>query len=59
MSPTNSLGTSSDISLTDICHLLLFVSIVMGAHGQEALPLLAWMTVDEGAILFVRYVKDK
>ena len=54
MSPTKSLGTSLDISLTDISHLLLSVSIVTGAHGQEALPLLAWMTVDEGAILFAR-----
>ena len=52
MSPTNSLGTSLDISLTEICHLPLSVSMVTGAHGQEALPWLAWMTVDEGAILF-------
>ena len=35
-------------------HLLLSVSMVTGAHGQEALPWLAWMTVDEGAILFAR-----
>lgn len=40
------------MSLTDICQLLLSVSMVTGAHGQEALPSLAWMTVDEGAIPF-------